>query len=57
MKHTQPDICVTSSMFNSRQENRLVQHTLESLGLSLRYGDIHAVISNNPEALENLKRN
>ena len=57
MKHTQPDICVTSSMFNSRQENRLVQHTLESLGLSLRYGDIHAVISNNPEALKNLKGN
>lgn len=57
MKHTQPDICVTSSMFNSRQENRLVQHALESLGLSLRYGEIHAVISNNPSEISRLWEN
>lgn len=54
MKRMQPDIRVTSSMFNNRHENRLLEHALESLGLSLRYGEIHAVISNNPSEISRL---
>lgn len=40
--------------FNKKTDPKALYHSLESLGLSLRYGEMHAVISNNPSEISRL---
>lgn len=57
MKHTLPNHPVKSSAPNKKADNKTMHHALESLGLFLQYGEIHAVISNNPSEISRLWEN
>lgn len=43
-----------TSLSNKKTGSETSHHSLESLGLSLQYGEIHAIISNNPSEISRL---
>lgn len=57
MKHILPDHQTKSSFLNTKGEGKPAYSALESLELCLHYGEIHAVISNNPSEISRLWEN